>query len=386
MVFDAIVVGGGIIGCTHAYYLSQKGLRVAIIEKGAIGGGTTANNFSWANATSKTASHDYHRLNALGVDMYDKLTKKFGAQVIGLNPTGAIGITRRSDQVNYKAMRDQAETLVEFGYPCRWLGRDELLTLEPNLVIPQDGEAMFTPTDKCVNASHFARFMAQKVKSTGGKVFEHCAALEIELNDSGDVSGLLCDQGLLQTARLVIATGPDTPQVLGELTGYDGFSTRFPINRGPGLLVTTPPVREGFVRHLCHTDIDGEFHFLPDFNGGLRLASDDADGQIIENQSPEHLRELAVGLLCRMQGIAPDFAGKALIDDCKLAIGMRAYPEDGVSIAGAMPGAKGLFVIATHSGVTLAPALGNLMADLVADGAVAPMLAPFGLERLPGFG
>ena len=64
MKFDAVVVGGGIIGCTHAYFLSLKGLKVAVVEKAAVGGGTTARNFSWINATWKTADADYYRLSA----------------------------------------------------------------------------------------------------------------------------------------------------------------------------------------------------------------------------------------------------------------------------------------------------------------------------------
>ncbi|MDT2206998.1 FAD-dependent oxidoreductase, partial [Paenibacillus larvae] len=34
---DAIIVGGGVIGCSAAYYLSLKGLKVMLLEKGRIG-------------------------------------------------------------------------------------------------------------------------------------------------------------------------------------------------------------------------------------------------------------------------------------------------------------------------------------------------------------
>ena len=50
-----------------------------------------------------------------------------------------------------------------------------------------------------------------------------------------------------------------------------------------------------------------------------------------------------------------------------------------------MPGSDGLFVIATHSGVTLSPAVGRLMAELVAEGRTPEALAPFALERFQGF-
>ena len=66
MDFDAVVVGGGIIGCTHAFF-SLKGLKVAVVERSVVGGGTTARNFSRVNATRKTADADYYRLSAASV-------------------------------------------------------------------------------------------------------------------------------------------------------------------------------------------------------------------------------------------------------------------------------------------------------------------------------
>ncbi len=386
MTFGAVVVGGGIIGCTHGFYLARRGLRVAVLDKGAVGGGTTAHNFSWVNASCKTANAPYHRLNALGVSMYDDLARQFGTAPIGLNPIGSLGIARVGEAATYGAMRKQAADLRALDYPARWLDHAALQALEPGLSLPDDAEALWSPSDKVLNASTFARFMAQQVRALGGEVFEHCAALELLADEGGSVTGVRSDKGEIQTSRVVVASGPDTPEVLSALTGYDGFASRFPVAKVPGLLVTTPPLPDNPVRHLAYTDDGGEFHFMPDFNGGLRIASDVVDGQIIEDRSPAHLRDLAVGLLERMQGYLPGFGGAALVDDCQIAVGIRAYPEDGFSIAGALPGAQGLFVIATHSGVTLAPALGDLMAAAVAQGQVPEMLAPFGLDRLAGFG
>jgi len=56
-------------------------------------------------------------------------------------------------------------------------------------------------------------------------------------------------------------------------------------------------------------------------------------------------------------------------------------PEDEVSLVGPLPGADGVFVLATHSGVTLAPALGRLLADEIVGGAVPELLGPFRPNR-----
>ena len=79
------------------------------------------------------------------------------------------------------------------------------------------------------------------------------------------------------------------------------------------------------------------------------------------------------------------FGDASLIDDCHIPVSILAYPEDGFSIAWALPGAEGSYVNATHGGVTLAPVLGSLMAEVVVEGRVPEMLAPFGMDA-PGGG
>ncbi|MBT6276193.1 MAG: FAD-binding oxidoreductase, partial [Chromatiales bacterium] len=37
MRYDIVVLGGGIVGCTCAFYLARKGLQVALVERGEIG-------------------------------------------------------------------------------------------------------------------------------------------------------------------------------------------------------------------------------------------------------------------------------------------------------------------------------------------------------------
>jgi glycine/D-amino acid oxidase-like deaminating enzyme len=59
----------------------------------------------------------------------------------------------------------------------------------------------------------------------------------------------------------------------------------------------------------------------------------------------------------------------------------RPMPADGLPIIGRAPGFPGLYVATMHSGVTLAPAVGELVAkELIQNIRVSP-LAPFGLER-----
>lgn len=386
MAFDAVIVGGGIVGCTSAFYLARKGLNVALVEKAEIGGGTTSNSFAWVNATAKIFNEAYHRLNASGHQMYCDLMVEFGEDNLGAQPMEALGVITRSDTAGYAAAQEQARLLDEYDYPFAWVGVQELRTMEPHIAFPDDAEAIFSMSDLYLDAPTFARFMAGQVRALGGTVLERCAASELQASDEGVVSGLVTEHGVLETPNVLVTTGPDTPEVLSTLTGYDGFAARFPLRRVPGLLVTTPSTApHRLVRSVVYMSGSEEFHVQTEAGGGLRLGADDIDGRIAEDQSAQNLRDAAIDLLRRAKRIIPGFEGESCIDACRLGVGIRPYPEDGMSLVGPLPGSTGLYVIATHSGVSLAPILGSLMADAIVSGELPERLQPFSLERYQAF-
>lgn len=386
MTYDTIIIGGGIIGCSTAFYLSRAGQKVLLLEQDKIATGTTANSFAWANASVKTTDRAYHNLNAAGVKGYNALQSEFGNETLGINPTGALEVVSKSDADGYKAMQAQARALTTFGYANRWISNAELRQLEPEMTFPDDAEALLSPDDLLINAPHFTRFMVDQMIAKGGTLLENCAATELLATDEGDVTGLITTQGSFHADNIILATGQDTATTLATLTGYDGFATRFPLNKVPGLILTTPPLpTTPPLRHMYYSAPKNELHILPEFNGGLKIASDDIDGMIIDNQTPEHLRKTGQLLLERAYTVLPQLTGTINIDECKLGIGVRPYPTDGKTIIGPMPDAKGLHIIATHSGITLAPVLGQLMAEAITTGTYPETLAPFALTRFSGF-
>jgi glycine/D-amino acid oxidase-like deaminating enzyme len=384
--FDVVVIGGGIVGCMSAFWLARRGMKVAVLERGEIGCGTTSNSFAWINGTSKTGEENYHRLNALGAATYRELAAEFGEQAMGLNPSGMLKLARRSDTVGFEEAREQAERLQSFGYPCTWVGNAEVAAMEPHMALPDDMEGLYALADACLDAPLFARFVADQVRQLGSSVFEKRAAVSLEMTDEGAITGVVTGAGTLVTERVLVTAGPGTPEVLSELTGYEGFASRFPMNRVPGLLVVTPSTApRRLVRRVVYMAGGDEFHVLPMPDGGLKLGANDTDGLAEGDPTPERLREGARELLERAARLLPAFPGAACLDECRLGVGVRPYPQDGQTLAGALPGSEGLYVIATHSGVTLAPAVGRLMAEVVAEGRTPDALAPFGLERFQAF-
>jgi glycine/D-amino acid oxidase-like deaminating enzyme len=385
--FDAVVIGGGALGCAAAHALGARGLRVALVERAEIGQGTSNNSFAWLNATSKSTDEAYHRLNAKGVQRYRELASAFGEQRVGLHATGMLEWSSPADEVRLRELRARVGQLDAWGYAVGRVTREDLVAMEPGVRFEEGAEGLHAMDDAWLDVPAFLRFLVAELRAGGATILEHCEAVELIADGEGKVQGLETGAGRLDSGQVVVATGAETPDVLSALTGYEAFAARFPMRRAPGLLVTTPPCEpRPLVNRILYTSHPSHLHVRETPDGGLLLGADDTDGQVTEDGSEEGIRKAARALLERTQRIIPSFAGAALLDRCRFGIGVRAMPADGKSIAGPIPAAEGLHIALTHSGITLAPALGELIADCIETGTLAPQLEPFGLERFQAIG
>lgn len=385
MKFDVIIIGGGIIGCCCAGYLSRAGKRVALLERGQIAQGTTSNSFSWANASSKTSNEAYHRLNAMGVDAYKALAQEFSAAMIGVNAVGALFLADESDAPGMKDLLARQERLNTFGYGAEMLSNAILRQIEPGLNLGAGMTGLRVPRDMTIDGPKLSRFMVSFVENAGGMVRENCGLLELLADDNGTITGVQMQHEALGAPKVIVAAGQHTGEALSKLTGYDGFEARFPLQKVPGLLLTTPPVDPSMrPRHVVCMSPSQEVHFLPEFGGGIKIGSDDMDGLIIDDRSTGNLQRVGQMLLNRAAHWMPHLSD-VNAEDCNLAIGVRPYPDDGLPIIGEVPHSNGLYVLATHSGITLAPIIGAYMSDLLSGQTPAFDATPYSLARFPGF-
>jgi glycine/D-amino acid oxidase-like deaminating enzyme len=380
--FDAIVIGAGMVGAASALFLSEHGRRVALVDAATAGKGTSNNTFAWINATSKTSNEAYHRLNALGAAGYRALVKRWGEARVGVHPSGMLQWGAPDDAITLAALDARYEQLVAFGYPVAKVGYHELQALEPHVSFPVDARGLHAIADAWLDVPVFIEFAKTQVQQAGGLVFEDCQAQELQLAEDGTIEGVRTTGGLLSAPQVLVATGPGTPQVLEDLTGYEPFRTRFPMQQAPGLLVRTPPITAWhFARRILYSGQAQAVHIRPTPDGGLLLGADDTDGAAQHPSDSDGVRAAATILLQRAHDLIPKFPGPSLLDQCELKIGVRPMPSDGHSIAGSLPGSDSLFVALTHSGVTLAPAIGRLLAQQMTTGERPLELDPFTFDR-----
>ena len=75
---NVAVIGGGIIGASTAFYLSQFGSRVSIFEKGQIASGASGHSFAWINSFNKFPKpyHDFNHDSMERCSRFERLLNK----------------------------------------------------------------------------------------------------------------------------------------------------------------------------------------------------------------------------------------------------------------------------------------------------------------------
>ena len=164
---------------------------------------------------------------------------------------------------------------------------------------------------------------------------------------------------------------------LGARTGHDGrrrgpvplVAWDTPGATAPGLAVRVGPLASAGPVRLVHTP---EIGLRPHSGGLLHLEAPDA---AVDLHTPEpELRRWAAALLRRAQQTVRGLID-ARVEEFQVCV--RPMPADGQSIVGRLPGAPGLYVAVTHSGVTLAAHLSRLIAAELTTGTAPADLAPY---------
>jgi glycine/D-amino acid oxidase-like deaminating enzyme len=136
------------------------------------------------------------------------------------------------------------------------------------------------------------------------------------------------------------------------------------------LLAVTGPVERG-VSRVVH--VPG-MNFRPDPSGGLVLQSGATDATVTAETVPDPSLPGCAELLQRVQQFLPGVAGATIVE---ARVGVRPMPADGYSIVGTVAQRPGLYLVVTHSGVTLSPLVGELVAAEITTGRPDERLADF---------
>ncbi|GAA0340695.1 FAD-binding oxidoreductase [Actinoallomurus spadix] len=353
-----LVIGAGVIGAAVAAGLTRRGAWVTVLEQRFPGAGTTGTSFAWVNANAKDPD-DYFALNHTAVHAYHAL----GGD--GFVPTGhlewANGETRRLE------LSARVERLRDREYAVERITARRAAELEPDLAAQPDGTdyVLFPEEGHVIPAVLLARLLGE-ARDRGARVETGAAVREIT-SGRGGVSVTLADGGVRAADVLVCCAGRWT----GGLVDVPVLDPRVSGATTNGFLVTTTPVPARLGRVLT----GDRLNVRPDGGGRLLLQALDLDGSADPETQPRD--DVGPEMLARLPEVLSATEGVRVE---RTRVGQRAMPADGRTVAGFTDAAARVYTVVTHSGITLAPLLGDLVAGEVY-GKESALLRPFRPER-----
>jgi glycine/D-amino acid oxidase-like deaminating enzyme len=367
------VVGAGIVGAAVARELALRGARVWLLDRDDRAESTTRVSFGWLNAHRKREPR-YHRLNVAGMAEHHALARHLDPHRRWHFPTGHLEYATSPDHAAL-VEQDLAE-LSELDYPTRRVDRGWARAREPWVRVPAGCETLaFFPSEGYVLPGVLNDALVDHARALGADVALTSEVLEIA--DRGTHVAVARAGGpALRADRVVVCAGRWTGRLVAglglavPLVPADGPSaaTAFQVRTAP------LPVR---IHGVVTTSVG---NFRPEVGGRLVFQAHDLDEGADPGAPPpagvvEEMQRRLGGVL--RTGGRPVRAEGAVV-------GRRALPVDGVTIAGYVDPRRAVYAVATHSGVTLGPLLGRLVAGELLDDRRSPMLAAFGPERFAG--
>jgi D-amino-acid dehydrogenase len=408
---DAIVLGGGIVGTSIALHLAKRGSSVALVERAVVGEQTSYGNAGVIEgntvfppafpadfgavlrvALKRASEANYHfsflphvapwLLAFRAASQPDRLTENarlirplFSHAVAEhealmaesdaahyLRKTGWLKIYRTEH--SFKALQRELDVATQLGLPLRMLDTTGAQALEPSLK-PVFSHGVFWPEAASVsNPFGLTRAYAARYAAIGGLTLRGDAR---SLHRAGDRWRVETDEGPLDAPEVVVALGPWAPDLLNPmgirlpLAVKRGYHRHFHAQGNAGL---SRPVLDAVAGYLI-TPMEMGLRIT---SGAEFAARDAAPTPVQFDRIMPRVREL--------------FPIGARTDD-KTWLGARPCFPDSRPVIGRAPGHAGLWLAIGHAhwGLTLGPATGRMLAEMMSGQTPFVDPAPYRAER-----
>jgi glycine cleavage system aminomethyltransferase T/glycine/D-amino acid oxidase-like deaminating enzyme len=358
----AVVVGGGVGGCSVLYWLARLGWEdVVLVERAELTSGSTFHSAGLVGQLRSSLS--LTKMMMSSVELYRALEGEVGLET-GWHEVGSLRLASSSERMEEIAR--QAGWAQTFGLPLELISAAEAQELFPPLTTEGVLGAAFLPTDGYVDPSQLTLALAEGARRRGAEVNPSTRVTGIDVH-AGRVRAVETDRGEIET-EVVVNAGGMYAREIGALAGVEvpivpmaheylitkpsGLPTDMPTMRDPTLLVYFRPesgglVMGGYERHCAPWGLDG----IPaDFNSRL-----------LEEDWPR-FEELMENAVVRVPGLEE-------MEVVRLINGPEAFTPDGEFILGPSD-VRGSWVAAGFCAHGLAGAggMGKLVAEWIVEG------------------
>ena len=230
---QVVIIGGGVIGCSVAYHLTQIGWTdVVLLERKKLTSGTT-----WHAAGlvgQLRATYNLTRLAQYTTELYASLEEETG-QSTGFRQNGSLAIA--SDKERFEEFVRGASMASCFGLDAQVVSPTEVRSLHPLVKTDDLVGGVFLPKDGQTNPTDTAQALARGARNRGARVFEDTRVTAVETKGRRETS-VRTDSGTISCEIAVNCAGMWAREV-GQLCGVN-----IPLHAAEHFYVVTEPIND----------------------------------------------------------------------------------------------------------------------------------------------
>jgi 4-methylaminobutanoate oxidase (formaldehyde-forming) len=377
---ECVVIGSGALGSSVAFYLAKAGKQVALMDKHALGSQTSPRA---AGLTSVARGSDLMtQLATRAVRKIERFKEETGEEIV-VHRSGALKIARWPEHM--EQLKDDLARGRRMGTGIEMISPQEARAKNPFLHTTGILGVIYSPADLYLEPSQIAAGYARAAEKLGATMLPHSLVTGIATRD-GAVIGVETEHGTIRCDTVVDAAGA----WLRAVAALSGAKVAVVPTRHQ-LLITEPIDGVNDLQPIARF-IDANVYTRPD-QGGLMLGGYERNPLQYERDALparfditdlpldlDVLRRLA-DTVCEQ---LPVF--QRVPEEIKLRVhrgGLPTMTADGEHTVGPVPGIRGLYVAGgcCVGGLSIAPAIGELLSTWITDGMPPMDLSPLAPGR-----
>ena len=351
---ELAILGGGIMGCSLAYWLARGGKPPVLLERNARpGAGATGRNGGLhvggpnrpyeleAAARGRDAAREILQATRANRHLLEQVLAREGIEA-GYRQTGFLSLA--GDEAEAAALRASAAAQQADGRPAEWLDRQAAIEHMGTALAPRFCGAVFTPDDGLLHSARYTAGMAQAASRHGARLLFETPALRVAPGPAGRGWQIDTPRGSLLAEQVAITLNAWAPELLPELA-----SVLTPVR---GHIVLSAPAPERLRPWGANNGYEygRQMHDGQVLLGGLRNTLPDMDlGYAPEpgHNAPAALPALVAALGQHLGRVFPNLAHLPIVQHWT---GVMDFSPDLNPLAGAWPGRPGLWLLVGFSG------------------------------------
>jgi sarcosine oxidase subunit beta len=353
-----VIIGGGIVGSSIAYHLTEAGCRdVLVLERETHQGkGSTGKSMGGVRAQFSTAVNI--QMSLYSIPFYASFEERTGHEA-GYRPQGYLFLATSERHLEYLLANQQRQKALGLKNACM-VTVEEIRRMFPLLRSDDIVGGSFCSTDGFVDPHSAMTGFMKRAQERGARLWREAEVTGIRM-EGGRVKSVETTRGPIATAAVVNAAGPWAAQI-ARMAGID-----LPVEPLRRMLVPSEPFDRYPHSAPMTIDMSTGFHFRPESLGFLLAWADPAETPGYKTDfDPAFVEKILVHAANRV----PIFEDLP-INPKRAWAGLYEMTPDHHPILGAAPTLEGFFLANGFSGhgVMHAPATGKILADIVLKGA-----------------